>query len=174
MKKVLSIVLFVICGGAFLLLAMGSVFDTDTSKYDTSKEYSVGDTLTCPSFDIKVEKIEFKQKGTMVDGNKLIEDPEWIGVTLTVTNTTKKKQKFYSSDTRLINTSGEELKHAQRTYKIWGSELLNNPDLKKEESKTGYIQFINNSLDNSNLILKVNCSTGFLSSKIVYDVNVSE
>ena len=174
MKKAFNILLFVLCGGAFMLFAMGSSSEVDSSKYDTSKTYNIGDTLDCPAFDITVDKVEIKPKGTRIDSYQVIDDPEWIGVTLTVKNKSDETKTFYGSDVDLVNTNGEVLDHSWITYKIWGSELLNSPELVSGGTKNGYIQFSNNTTDNSNLILQVDCNTGLFDDKIVYKVNVSQ
>ena len=174
MKKAFSITLFVLCGGIFMLMAVGSSSDVDSSKYDTSKTYSIGETLDCPTFDITVDKVEIKPEGTAIDSYQVISDPEWIGVTLTVKNKSNETKTFYGSKVNLINSNGEVLNHSWITYKIWGSELLNSPELVSGGSKTGYIQFSNNTTDNSNLTLQVDCNTGFFDDDIIYKVNVSQ
>ena len=174
MTKIGSIFLFVLCGGIFIIIAMGSSSDVDSSKYNTSKIYSVGDTLDCPAFDITINKVQIKKKGTRIDSYQVIDDPEWIGVTLTVKNKSGETKTFYSSDVDLINSNGEVLERSWITYKIWGAQMLSSPELISGGSKTGYIQFANSNTNNSNLTLRVDCNTGLFDSKVVYKVNVSK
>lgn len=174
MKKVYSLLLFLLCGGFFMICALGSTSDVDSTDYDTAKIYSIGETLNCPSFDITVDSVQIKRKGTYIDSYQYIDDPEWIGVILTVKNKSSETKTFYGSDVDLINTNGEVLDHSWLTYKIWGAELLNSPELISGGAKTGYIQFSNNSTDNSNLILHVDCNTGLFDDNIIYKVNISQ
>ena len=174
MKKMCNLLLFVLCGGFFMTCALGSTNEVDSSNYDTAKVYSVGETLNCPSFDITVDSVQIKGKGTYIDSYQYIDDPEWIGVILTVKNKSSEAKTFYGSDVDLINANGEVLDHSWITYKIWGAELLNSPELVSGGSKTGYIQFSNNSTDNSNLILQVDCNTGLFDDDVIYKVNISQ
>lgn len=148
--------------------------NVDGSKYDTKKIYKVGDTLDCPDFDVTIDKVQIKKKGTRIDSYQKIADPEWIGVTLTVKNKSKDTKTFYGSKVDLINSSGEVLEHDWMTYKIWGSELLNSPELISGGSKTGYIQFTNTDTDNSKLTLKVDCDTELFDDKVIYKVDISK
>lgn len=172
---ILSLVIF---GGLFYFFytKIGSLFESsiDGSKYDTSTVYNVGDTLICPNFEITINDVQIKQKGTRIDSYSVIDDPEWIGVILTVKNTSNETKTFYGSDVDLVNTSGQVLSHSWLTYKIWGTELLNSPELVSGGSKKGYIQFSNTETNNSNLILKVDCNTGLFDDDIIYQVNVSK
>lgn len=174
MKKVYNVLLLILCGFFFMMFALGSSSEVDSSNYDTDKIYSIGETLDCPAFDITVDKVEMKPKGTRIDSLQVIDDPEWIGVTLTVKNKSDETETFYGDDVNLINANGEVLEHSWVTYEIWGTGLLNSPELVSGGSKTGYIQFSNNSTDNSNLTLQVNCNTGLFDDDIIYKVNVSQ
>ena len=174
MKKVCNLLLFVLCGGFFMMFALGSSSEVDSSDYNTDKIYSIGETLDCPEFDITIDKVEIKPQGTYIDSYQYISDPEWIGVTLTVKNKSDETATFYGSDVDLINANGEVLEHTWLTYDIWGTELLDSPELVSGGSKTGYIQYSNNSTDNSNLTLQVNCNTGLFDDDIIYNVNVSQ
>lgn len=174
MKKILNIFLLVICGAFFFVAALGSSSDVDSSKYDTDKVYKVGDKLDCPAFDVTINKVSIKKKGTKIDSYQVIDDPEWIGVTLTVKNKSDETKTFYSSKVDLINSNGEVLEHSWISYKIWGSELLNSPELISGGTKTGYIQFANNNTNNSNLTLKVDCNTGLFDDDVIYKVNISK
>ena len=144
------------------------------SQYNSSKIYSIGDTLSCPNFDITIDKVQIKKKGTKIDSYQVINNPEWIGVTLTVKNKSGKTKSFYSSDVSIINSSGEVLEHSWLTYSIWGVELLGSPELVSGGSKKGYIQFSNTNTDNSNLILKVDCNAGLFENDVIYKVNISQ
>ena len=174
MKKIFNLLLFVLCGGFFMMCALGSTNETDSSDYDTAKVYNVGETLNCPSFDIVVDSVQIKGKGTHIDSYQYIDDSEWIGVILTVKNKSSETKTFHGSDVDLINSNGEVLSHSWMTYKIWGVELLDSPELVSGGSKTGYIQFSNNSTDNSNLTLKVDCNTSLFDDDVVYKVNISQ
>lgn len=118
MKKVCNLLLFVLCGGFFMMFALGSSSEVDSSDYNTDKIYSIGETLDCPEFDITIDKVEIKPQGTYIDSYQYISDPEWIGVTLTVKNKSDETATFYGSDVDLINANGEVLEHSWLTYNI--------------------------------------------------------
>ena len=169
------IIIIVIIISICVLASLYSPSEKETKpKYDTEKVYNVGDTLICPNFEIVVKKAEIKKKGTKVDSYTVIDDPEWIGVTLSIKNISESTKTFYGSDVNLINSNGEVLDHDWMTYKIWGSEILNSPELIAGGTKTGYIQFSNNNTDNSNLILNIDCNTGLFEDDIIYKVNISK
>ena len=155
----------------FILLDDNS---SESNEYDTSKIYNVGEKLTCPYFDVTVDNVQIKQKGTKIDNYQVIDDPEWIGVTLTVTNTSSENHIFSTSKINLVNTNGEVLEHNWLTYKIWGVEILNSPELISGGTKTGYIQYSNPSTDNSNLTLLIDCSAGIFEEEVIYKINVSQ
>ncbi len=174
MKKVGSIVLYLLCGVFFMLIAIGSTEDEEKKNYDTNKIYKVGDTLDCPDFDVTVKKVQIKKKGTKIDSYTKISDPEWIGVTLTVKNKSSETKTFYGSNVDLINSNGEVLEHSWLTYKIWGTQLLDSPELISGGTKTGYIQYVNNNTNNKKLTLSVKCSTKLFSDEIIYKVDISK
>ena len=107
MKKVYNFTLLLLCGGFFMLCALGSS-SIDSSDYDTDRIYNIGDTLNCPSFDVTIDNVQIKGKGTAIDSWQVISDPEWIGVTVTVKNKSDETKTFYSSNIDLINSNGEE------------------------------------------------------------------
>lgn len=148
--------------------------ESEETKYNTSKVYSVGELLSCPDFDITVDNVQIKKKGASIDSYYVISDPEWIGVTLTVKNKSNYKETFYSSKVKLTNSNGEVLEHAVITYNVWGVPLLNSPTLEPGGIKTGYIDFVNNNDDNSNLVLNIDCRNGLLSEDVQYKVNISQ
>jgi hypothetical protein len=170
-----SLLGLVIIGGIiYFIVGVVMKSNVDGSKYDTKKTYHVGDTLDCPDFDVTIDKVQIKKKGTRIDSYSKIADPEWIGVTLTIKNKSKDTKTFYGSKVDLVNSSGEVLEHDFMTYKIWGVELLDSPELISGGSKTGYIQYTNTEADNSKLVLKVDCDTGLFDDKVVYKVDVSQ
>lgn len=173
--SLLSLVI-VVGVGVFVYTQVKTVFKSkvDSSKYDTNKVYSVGDTLNCPNFDITIDSVQIKKKGTAIDSYFVINEPEWIGVILTVKNKGSETKTFYGSDVSLINSNGEVLDSSWMTYKIWGAEPLYSPELVPGGSKTGYIQFTNNDTNNSGLTLKVDCNTGLFDDEIIYKVNISQ
>lgn len=174
MKKVTNLLFLTLCGGLFMVFALGSSSEVDSSEYNTDKIYSIGETLDCPAFDITVDKVEIKPNGTRINSFQVIDDPEWIGVILTVKNKSDETETFYGDDVNLINANGEVLEQSWLAYEIWGAELLDSPELVSGGSKTGYIQFANSSADNSNLTLQINCNTGLFDDDIIYKVNVSQ
>ena len=177
MSKKKYLLCMLLCGVAFLTFAVGSGSSSSTkenSKYDTEKVYKVGDTLDCPYFDVTVDKFEIKPKGTKISDYQVINDAEWIGVTLTVKNKSDKTKTFFSSNVDLINSGGEVLDSSILTYKIWGVEMLSSPELISGGSKTGYIQYSNNTDDNSKLTLQVKCDVDLFDDDIIYKVDVSQ
>lgn len=177
--RIISIILSICIFGVlwyFIFNTFESLFESsiDASKYDTDKIYSVGDTLICPNFEIKIDKVQIKKKGTAIDSYKVIDEPEWIGVILTVKNTGERTKTFYSSNVNIVNSSGEFLDQSVWTYKIWGSEPLHSPELISGGSKSGYIQFSNTETNNSNLILNLDCDTGLFDTDIIYKVDISQ
>lgn len=173
MKKILNIIMLIMCSGIFMLFALGSS-DVDSSKYDTDKVYNVGDTLDCPSYDITVDNVQIKGKGTSIGGYQTISDPEWIAVTLTIKNKSSEQQTYNDASVTLTNSNGEILNHATWVYDIWGVKMLDSPELESGGTKTGYIQYKNNNDDNSKLVLNVDCDTDLLDDNITYKVNISQ
>lgn len=174
MKKVINLLLFILCGGLFMMCALGSGSEVDSSDYDTTKVYSVGETLNCPYFDVIVKDVKIKKKGTYIDSYQYISDPEWLGVIINVKNKSDKTRTFYSSGVKLINSSGEVINNSYVTYKIWGTELLESPEMISGGSKTGYVQFANSNTDNKNLTLQIDCSTDTFDDDVIYKVNISK
>ena len=174
-SSIISLII-VIVGGIYLYPKIASFFNktSSNSDYDTDRIYKIGETLDCPSFDITIDSVNIKKKGTKIDSYQVIDDPEWVGVILTVKNKSDKTKTFYSSNVDLISSNGEVISNSWLTYKIWGTELLESPELISGGSKTGYIQFSNNDTDNSNLMLKVDCDTGLFEKNIIYKVNISQ
>ncbi len=174
-SSIISICIFI---GLFYFIysKLSGLFDStvDKTQYNTDTVYNIGDTLVCPNFEVKIDNVQIKTKGTRIDSYSVIDDAEWIGVTVSVKNTGNETKTFYSSNVNLVNSSGEILEHSFITYKIWGVEMLDSPELISGGSKTGYIQFSNNQTDNSNLTLKVDCNTGLFNDDIIYKVNASQ
>lgn len=171
----LLIVVFICTTGLVISIIVDYVNDkNEEKKYDTDKVYNVGDMLECPNFNVKVEKVEIKGKGTRVDSFTTISDPEWIGVTLTVTNTSESTYTFYGDKVKIVNSKGEIIEKQYLTYKMWGTESLDSPKLIAGGTKTGYIQYANTDDDNSNLILNVDCNTGLFEDSLIYRVNISQ
>lgn len=169
---IIVISLFIIIG--FVVNNYDSSGKNTSKNYNTKKGYSVSEKLTCPNFDVTIDKVQIKKKGSRIDDYYVIDDPEWIGVTLTVKNTTNETKTFYTSKVDLTNTNGEILDHSWLTYEIWGVPLLNSPELIAGGTKTGYIQFKNNNTDNSNLTLTVDCTDGLFGETVKYKVNISQ
>ena len=175
MKKIKNILFISLCSFVFMLFACGSTDeDVDTSQYDTAKTYSVGETLVCPNWEVKIDSVNIKKKGAAIDSYQVVDDPEWIGVVLTVKNTSSDTKTFYNSNLSITNSSGEVINPSSWVYSIWGAEKLGSPELTSGGTKTGFVQFANTEDNNSNLILKVDCNTGFMSDDIVYSVNISQ
>lgn len=179
-KSTVSVVIIAICILIFVIYFATSDFkglfgETKTeTKYNTQKIYSINEVLHCPNFDVTIDDFKIKKKGTRIDDFSVISDPEWIGVILTVKNIRNKTHTFYTSNVSLTNTNGEILSHSVLTYKIWGAENLNSPELISGGVKKGYIQFSNNQTDNSNLILNVKCQTELFKDEIIYKVKLSK
>lgn len=167
--SVLSIIIFV--GAVVYISFLFGIFDV---REEQPAIKQIGETASCPNFDITVEKVQYKKKGTKVDSFTVISDPEWIGVTLKITNTSNEKHTFYNSDVTLQNSSGEILDSPFISYKMWGVESLGNPELAPSGTKTGYIQFNNTNDDNSNLILSVNCNDSLLGDDLIYTYDISK
>lgn len=146
-----------------------------TVKYAPAPgHYGVGETAKCPDFSITLNNYSFKKKGTRIDYFTTVDDPEWIGVVVTVKNTTNYKKTIYTSDFQILNSTGEYLSHDYFSYKIWGKNIqpLNSPELAPGGKKKGYIQFSNTNKDNSNLLLIVNCNDKliFEDTKIIFEL----
>ena len=134
-----------------------------------SHQYNkIGDTITCSKFDITVNSVQYKKRGTELDKFTSIADPEWIGITLTVKNNSNRTQKFTKSMVEVQNNKGEVLKTPAFDYNIWGITSLNYPELESKQFKTGYIHFMNTNDDNSNIKLIFKCSS---TDAIVYDIS---
>lgn len=168
------LIAFIIVFVFFGVLSIAINVDEDRKQYNTEKEYSVGETIKCPNFEITLNKFEIKEEGTAIDDYKQIYDSEWIGVTLKVKNISNEEKQFYNSNVELINSNGEKIKHSGLTYKIWGSEQLDSPTLSPNGEKIGYIQFANNNKDNSNLKLQVTCGYNIMTDDIVYTYNLKQ
>ena len=61
--------------------------DEDELKERASKVYNVGDTVSCPQFDITLNDYIIKLKGESIGNNTIVSDEVWIAVILTVKNT---------------------------------------------------------------------------------------
>ncbi len=174
---ILIVILFV---GAIFLSINSSSFSSDSekedeiSKYNTNKLYSVGETLKCPSFEITVNSVQIKVKGTYFSSYEYVNDPEWIGVTVTVKNISNMTKRFYTSDFGLINSNGEVINTDVFFYNVWGEEKFDSPELTSGGNKRGFVVFTNTNQDNSNLKLTVDCNTGLFEKDIVYNVNISQ
>ena len=140
----------------------------ENRKKDTSVVHNVGETVKCPYFDVTLNSFQVKKEGTYIDSYFYIADPEWVGVILTVYNTSTDTHTFYSSNVTLQNSTGEIITHKFWNYDIWGAEMLNSPKLISGGTKTGYISYANTNQDDSNLILVVSCNDGFLSKGTEY------
>lgn len=166
------IAVIILCVGVFILLLLAQnkpkTEETSKSSYDTAKEYSVGETVYCPNFEITVDKFQIKKKGTAIDSYQVISDPEWIGVTLSIKNKSDKEHTFYNSDVTLLNSNGEKLDASFVSYKVWKVEPLHSPTLTPGGTKTGYIQFSNTNTDNENLKLKISCNDKLINDDTEY------
>ena len=143
-------------------------------KYDTEKNYKPGEILVCPDFEVTIDNVQIKKKGTRIDSYQVISDPEWIGIVLTIKNTSSKTKIFYGSNVKITNKSVEVLDSSILSYSIWGAELLDSPKLVSGGKKTGYIQFSNTETDDSKLKLTVDCDTGLLDDEVIYTVDISK
>ena len=57
MKKVTNLLFLTLCGGLFMVFALGSSSEVDSSEYNTDKIYSIGETLDCPAFERKTSSL---------------------------------------------------------------------------------------------------------------------
>lgn len=173
MKKVfIGIIPILVC---FLLTACSVYNDIDENALEeaANKTYYVGDTVSCPQFDITLNDYIIKVKGESVGNNTIVADPEWIAVILTVKNTDDSEHTFYNSNVTLENSNGEIIKSNILSYKVWGYEGLSSPTLSSGGEKQGYIQFSNTNQDNSNLTLKISCDDKILEDNTIFKFDLN-
>lgn len=169
MKKIVLLIFL-----AFLSTACSAYnnMDEEDLKKASNKTYNVGDTVSCPQFDITLNDYIIKTKGETVGNNTIVDDPEWIAIILTVKNTDDSEHTFYNSDVTIENSNGEIIESSTLSYKVWGYEGLSSPTLSSGGEKQGYIQFSNTNQDNSNLILKISCNDKILEDSTVFKFNL--
>lgn len=141
---------------------------TKKTTSDASKHYKVGESLSCKYFEVKLEDFSIKPKGTSLGYYLTINDPEWIGVILTVKNIDDVGvHTFYTSQAEIKNSNGEFIEHSALTYDLWGDYMpLDSPELAPGGVKTGYIQFANSNQDNESLELKIDCEDKLLGGPV--------
>lgn len=140
----------------------------ENRKKDTKVIHNLGETVSCIDFDVSVDSYQIKPKGTYIDSYQYIDDPEWIGIIVTVRNKTDETHTFNSSNFTLQNSNGEVITHRFWNYDIWGIEMFNSPKLVGGGTKTGYISYTNTNQDNSNLIVQVKCEDVLFEEDTVY------
>lgn len=127
---------------------------------DTETIHYVRETVICPDYEITFDKFDIKKEGTRVGTLTYVDDPEWIGVTLSIKNLGDTERTYFNHYVRIQNSGGEIIDPDYSiNYDIWGVQALNSPTLVSQASKQGYIAFSNTNQDNSNLILLVNCGS---------------
>lgn len=142
--------------------------EEEQKKSNSTVNHDVGETILCPEFEITLNKYEIKKEGTSISMLYVIDDPEWIGVTLTVKNISSEEKTFYNHYARLQNSNGEIIDPMYTDYDIWSSKALESPTLISQASKKGHIAFANNSKDNSNLFLLLNCGSYTTNDDIIF------
>ena len=173
-----TILVLIVCvgGGVFMYNQFMKPFESkiDGSSYNTYKTYSVGDTLTCPNWEITIEEVKVKKKGERIDKYSVVSDPELIGVILSVKNIGTETDTYFTTNVNLTNSHGEVIDPSYLSLKIWGTDLFDSPELTPGGYKKGYIQYSNTDQDDSNLILNVDCDTDLFDDDVIYKVDISQ
>ena len=137
-----------------------NIFD-NLNKKEEIIEKNIGDELICKDYTAIIESFKYKTGG--IDSFfKIPDNEEWIGLIVSVKNTTNSKVSINSSDFNVINSNGQILKPNVLTYKIWDTECLCSPQLAENGTKKGYIVFTNGNTDNSNIIVELKCNRNSL------------
>lgn len=124
-----------------------------------SKTYNIGDTMICNRDDYEVTITNLKTLNSS-QNNYISNGTELVAIYLKVKNVGSNDFKFRESNLKLINSNGEIIKPLIGSIReMWDGQRLNNITLSPSGEKEGYIVFLNNNLDNSNLSATYNCNT---------------
>lgn len=150
--------LILVVGGLYIFLYKKlDKFFTEVDDRIVEEEYYLGEKFSCPNFDITIDKYKIKKKGDSIDSYYEVADPEWIGLIMTIENTSSEVKSFSQTSVNLINSNGETITLSWNSSDVWGVEALGSPSIQPGYKKTGYIEFANTNQDNSNLSAKVYC-----------------
>lgn len=159
-KKNKALIASFISISSLIFIVIIAAIISDDSNSTEKEEYifaNVGDELICENYKVVINSFQYKT-GYIDNYQKIPDGEEWIGLIVTVTNTSSEERTIYNSDFNIINTNGEILTPDSFTYKVWGVESLSNPKLSSNGVKTGYIAFTNNNIDNSDIIVEFACN----------------
>ena len=120
---------------------------------------NIGDELQCSEYEkytVTVDRYDFKT-GDIDSYHTIPDGHEWIGVVVTVKNMGEDEMQVHVDNFNIINSNGERIKPDTLTYNVWGINPLDNVNLVSGGTSSGYINFSNNSQDNSNLKLEFVC-----------------
>lgn len=143
-----------------------------TSADDSSKLYHIHDSFNCANFTYTIEDVKYKYNGEEMKSldNNTITDPEWVIIIMKIKNRTKDYKSMNISDYDLYNSSGRIIYHGFYNDKIDNYSRLLDSKLKPNEEKTGYIQYINDETNNSNLRMQIKCDNMFKNEYYTIDL----
>lgn len=140
-----------------ILLFIMIIIDISYKEPETIIESRIGEELFCENYKIVINSFQYKT-GAFSDYQTIPNGEEWIGLIVTVTNTSDSDRTINFTDFNIINSNGERLKPDSLTYKVWGVDALGSVSLIPNGTKTGYVAFSNNNTDNSNIIVEFQCN----------------
>lgn len=140
-----------------ILLFIMIIIDISYKEPETIIESRIGEELFCENYKVVINSFQYKT-GAFSDYQTIPNSEEWIGLIVTVTNTSDSDRTINFTDFNIINSNGERLKPDSLTYKVWGVDALGNVSLIPNGTKTGYVAFSNNNTDNSNIIVEFQCN----------------
>lgn len=158
--------IFGIIGFLVVLMVVIAILSTDDSSADDvisdiNQTYYIGDTVEFKDFSVTLNNYEIKNKGTFISDTEYIDAPQWIAITFTYTNTSDETSSLHRN-VRLINSSGEIIPMSTIYYEIWNTNYLEQTELVKGGSKTGFLQFANTLQDSpENITVQVSRGSSF-------------
>ena len=141
----------------FLLFIIMVMIDITYPEQEKIIESKIGEELLCEDYKVIINSFQYKT-GAFSDYQTIPDGEEWIGLIVTVTNTSTEDRTIKYSDFNIINSNGERLRPDSFTYKVWGVDTLGNVSLIPNGTKTGYVAFSNNNTDNSNIVVEFQCN----------------
>lgn len=180
-KELIGIVIFMI----IILVVSPMIFSIIEKNKETSAEdnngsnqiiqKNIGEDMDCGDYIARVEQVMMKT-GKIDSIQSVPDGHEWIGLIVTVKNTSEEEQTIYNDDFEIINSNGERLKHSVIVYNVFDNyEKLSSPTLISGGSKTGYISFDNDNQDNSNITIELKCnSISWFAEDQIYQIKYQE
>ena len=149
---ILSSILFIVI---LCIICIPMIQDAEKLK---SKTYKINELMNCKSnnYEVTVTDVQIKNSN---DYSGINDGTELVAVYLKIKNNGDSNLVFNEKNLKLINSNGEIIDNLIGSIReMWNGQRLNNFELAPNGEKTGYIIFLNNSLDNSNLTATYNCN----------------